>query len=116
MVRDNSDDWRKLGEMLQRHRSTAFPRVQRQVELWEADVDLAEEDGYLTGLVETFLSRRRLDVASIQLDRSIDNRLQQAGRYTSGDALVSLLLYRAQLVEMARLLSATAQVPLTWRD
>lgn len=95
-----------------KHRS--LPRAGEAINLESADVDLFEEDGYLAGLVDSFLTRRVLPVARIVLDESIDQRLENARVTTlEGSRTVSEFLeYRKGMHALAEKLSRASGVPL----
>lgn len=108
-----SKDRARVAAAYREYRALTMPKIHNHVELWEADVDLAEEDGYLAGLVDTYLTLGSLGVASIVLDGTIDDRLQQARSYaTAQESLARLERYRSAMFDLAETLSEAAGVPL----
>lgn len=103
--------------LFQRFTRTKRPFVRGQMELWGADVDLWEEESYLTGLVDTFISRGRIEVTSLRLDRTIDGRLHQARAHAKSRSLIERWIqYRRLMLELAEALSRAASVPIVWSD
>jgi hypothetical protein len=103
-----------LRRLFERYKSRPFPRVGRALNPCdEVDVDLAEEDSYLAGLVETFLRSGRIDVKEIVLDQTLDERVERASTDlgTDGEALRTLKDYRDEMWHLARALGGASGVP-----
>jgi hypothetical protein len=97
-------------------RQARFPSVRGAVELREAEVDLAEEDAYIAGLVDSFLGTRTITLRSITLSRSIDDRLARAQELTDAQRMQPIVRYRQHLIRVAELLSRASGIPLEWTE
>jgi hypothetical protein len=113
MVRGNSFS-QELDHRFVEHRGISVPRCSGTLDLADADIDLYEEDAYIAGLVEGFLTRASVKVVVIQLDSSIDSRLEKAKAETSAAQVVlrDFKAYRQRVKELAMLLSQASGIPL----
>ena len=83
----------------------------------DADVDLFEEDAYLAGLIDQAVARGRIDVGSIFLDETIDQRLQEALKARPDDSrLRAMREYRMAMKEVAGVLAAAMGVSVRGLD
>jgi len=117
MAGDNSKD--QLVRLFSEYKTLKIPRGGiTAVGLSELDVDLFEEDSYLAGLVDTYLRRGRLDLYAIQIDRTIDERLERAARLASGvdeRYIRALNDYRSKMLELAYALECASGVSVRTR-
>lgn len=105
----------KLDEL----RSTKFPRGFYRIagEDDDADVDLAELDGYVAGLVETYLQNESLRADNIRLSRRLEAAFDRTLDSKEHDAVLEP--YRREwklLVELSELLAKTGRIRLEWTD
>lgn len=103
-----------LARRFRDYRALPTPRVRGRLDLTGAEIDLYEEDGYLAGLVSKFLSDSPLEVDAIEIDRTIDSRLEQASTQSSAaqGLLWEFRLYRQRMRELAELLSQASGIPI----
>lgn len=113
---DERDHRVALSEAYAAFRATPFPAGGGASELLDADVDLAEEDAYLAGLIETYLSGGRVQQPAIKLSPSIDERLLQASEGSHSSFATALSQYRKQMIGVAEVLSHASGIPLIWSE
>ena len=82
--------------------------------LVDVQIELADEDGYLAGLVDTYLSYNRIDVKGICIDISIDSQIDHAIKTTTEgqEILQRFKAYRQKMWELAKLLSSVSGIPI----
>jgi hypothetical protein len=101
------------------YRAIDLPRLGKYVALLDgADVDMYGDDTYLIGLVESFIQTGRVNEAFIDLDTSIDRRLENAAPQSDGarSTLDAFRSFRRRMVELARALSQASGVPIQSYD
>jgi hypothetical protein len=82
---------------------------------FDADIDMWAEDSYLAGLVTQFLRKSEISVKEICINRHIDERFRALLDESSSAERVRIerfIRYREKMLELARLLSDAANVPL----
>ena len=111
---DHDKAIKELESLFAEYRVSPIPKGGGQVvELDDADIDLYEEDGYLAGLVSTYLTTGKVSVQEIQLNGTIDARIEKA-RMTSPhtETIDEFLTYRKRMFELATALNRISGVPL----
>ena len=90
------------------YRQLELPRAgETAAVLNEADVELYEEDGYLAGLVDTYLETHKAPLREVSLNLSVDARLHEALKSLPGNATVMAFCeYRKQMHSLAKALNA----------
>jgi hypothetical protein len=101
-----------LVALIEQHRQMRIPRVVSSDALGDIDVDIAEEDAYLAGLLDQYTRARRVDAEVIELNSSIDDRLRQAANMIDDATIARLQKYRSMMLELANRLSAATGIPL----
>jgi hypothetical protein len=113
---------KKLGRLFAEFRDLPFPSIKdldalvNLVDLIsDIQVDLADEDGYLAGLVDTYLARKRIEVNEIRIDITIDSRLTHVIKELKGcqEIVQKIITYRQKMLEIASTLSRASKVPIT---
>jgi protoporphyrinogen oxidase len=82
--------------------------------LRDADIDLFEEDAYLSGMVETFLTCGHLKEKVIFFDPTIETRLNKALETlgASDEGLNKLQEYHKAMLKIYHLLSRASGIPI----
>ncbi len=108
----------ELARLFEEYKSLPMPKAGYAIaELQDADVDLSEEDSYLAGLVMTYINSGHIDVRSITIDPTIDERLGRA-KLASGIDRITLQAfadYRERMLELAHALERATGVPIQAR-
>jgi len=114
MAQDNKLK-RELKILYNDYKKMALPKAEYSLDLLEdVDIDLYEEDSYLAGLVETFLIKGNIGITEIQIDYSIDNRLDQAieNSLIRQEEYRKIIKYRKKMLELASALSRASGIPI----
>jgi len=106
-----------LSQLFQEYKSLPLPRTRGKFDPQEADVDLYIADGYIAGLVDTFLCSKKISQGSIILDSSIDSRLDNYFPVSPEEVatITDFTAYRRKMVELALALSQISGVPVEWK-
>jgi len=98
--------------------STKFPRGAGRIpDVGDKDVDLAELDGFVAGLADSYLHNAPLRVDRISLSRSFAAAFSRALPSKEQDSLLEPYRRRWQLlVELSELLAKTGKIRVEWTD
>src|SRR2546422_1930193 len=99
-------------------KSTKWPRgAARITDMGDADVDLAELDGFVGGLASSYLQNAPLRVDRIRLSRRLAASFTRAMPSKEQDMLLEPYRRKWQLiVELSELLAETGKIRLEWTD
>lgn len=118
MDKDNKH-LRPLNDLFTEFTNLSFPRTSIELEnigdlLGDIQVELADEDGYLAGLVDAFLHTKKLNVKEISVNSSIDSRIEEVLRIAQRccEDVIKLKGYRHKMIELANALSLASGVPI----
>jgi hypothetical protein len=103
---------RDLLALHEQYRRGRIPKLTRHDIVGDVDIDVAEEDAYLAGLVDQYIHTGALNVDSIELNSSIDERLRLAQSAVADDSIDRLIEFRVRMLDLAASLSAATGVPL----
>ncbi len=106
-----------LARLYEAYQPVRFPKVPFEPqELTNFDVEMAEEDGYLAGIVSTFLETNRMNVSEIKINRSIDERIEKCKGVVDSSVLGPVVTYRSMMMSLASALEEATRAPIVVRD
>jgi len=121
MGQDNDAIIKELGNVFKEYREQIFPRtgniddlIEQLSQISDIQVDLADDDGYIAGLVAAFLLRKQIEVINIRIDATLDARLEDAATALreGQEILQRVLTYRQKMLELANALSDASGIPI----
>jgi hypothetical protein len=118
MIPSTADDTERLRKLWSRFEVLKFPSIRAAEELIGEDAyDLLDAEGYIAGLVQTFLTRRgRISVSTINFDSAAHQRgLDRLAAATTTD-FSKVREYATLVSDMATTLSRASGVPLRPAD
>jgi hypothetical protein len=110
---DNSPDNERLRQLWLAFGPLKFPSIRAAEEILGEDAyDLADAEGYFAGLVETYLTRGRIEVSRINFDPAAHRRgLERLASARARD-IGPFVTYATMVGELAIALSRATGVPL----
>jgi len=115
---DQTDLKSRIRELYEALRSTKWPLGAVDLPgIGDADVDLAELDGFVAGLASSYLQRAPIRVDRIPLSRSLAAVFTRSLPSEEQDRVLEPYRRRWQLlVELSELLAKTGKVRVEWTD
>lgn len=84
--------------------------------LADVQIDMADEDGYIAGLVQTYLANQHLTIKEIRIDNTIDSRLSYINAKTENslEVIAGFIEYRAKMLQLTNVLAEVSGVKITY--
>lgn len=115
VINDKHYDPVYVSQTLKSYLSLPLPRGGRSIGQ-HTSIHLYEQDGYLSGMIDTYLTGAEWRFASINLKSSVDEGLMNYTPTSDEDVemIEDFRTFRSKMIEVAGVLSAITNTPIRW--